>query len=455
MDAQTLTSQSIPILIRNLAIPASMGMVFNTLYNIVDTYYAGLISTQALAALASSSFLFFFIIALGYGASSALTALIGHAYGRKHSFLAQITTQKGIALVSFLGIFLSILGYTNASWLLKLSGSQEAYHDLALAYMQIILAGAVFFFLNFAFNSILVATGDTKSYRNTLIFGFFANLVLNPLFIYGWLFIPSFGVSGIALSTVLIQAINALYLLKKCHQTGLLLFTCKNHFYPHLKLYKEFFTQALPPALNMLMISLGSLIALHFVSHYGENAVADFGIGYRVEQLMLLPSLGISSAVLSLVSNNAGAKEFTRVRQTLLYALGYGYFVSFFGMLFLLFLGEWIVGLFAKDALVLSFAKSYIGVMIFLFYGYLTHFVCVSTLQGLKKPTMIFYIGFFRQILAPIIAYTLCVSYFELSFISMWIALGGIVYSSAAFLLLYTYRQLSIKAKLSAQIAKP
>ena len=370
MNAHKLTSGSIPSLIRSLAIPASLGMVFNTLYNIVDTYYAGLISTQALAALASSSFLFFFIIALGYGASSALTALIGHAYGKKHRFLAQITTQKGVAFVSFLGLMLSVLGYLNASWLLKLSGTHEAYHALALEYMQIILAGALFFFLNFAFNSVLVATGDTKSYRNTLIFGFFANLVLNPLLIYGWLFIPSFGVSGIALSTVLIQIINAVYLLKKCHQTGLLIFTCKEHFYPHFKLYKEFLTQALPPALNMLMISLGSLIALHFVSQYGENAVAGFGIGYRVEQLMLLPALGISSAVLSLASNNAGAKAFIRVRQTLLYALGYGYFISFIGMVFLLLLGEWIVAFFAQDAVVIAYATRYIGVMLFLFYGY-------------------------------------------------------------------------------------
>ena len=88
MDSTSLINQPIPSLLRQLSIPSSLGMLFNTLYNIVDTYYAGLISTEALAALSASSFLFFFVIGLAYGGTSALTALIGHAYGKQHFFLA-------------------------------------------------------------------------------------------------------------------------------------------------------------------------------------------------------------------------------------------------------------------------------------------------------------------------------------------------------------------------------
>lgn len=252
------------------------------------------------------------------------------------------------------------------------------------------------------------------------------------------------GIAGIAFATVLVQAMNAGYLLYKSLQTGLIDFTCKAHFYPDWRIYKELIHQATPPGLNMLMMSFGSLIALHYVTLYGYQAVAGYGVGYRVEQLMLLPTLGISSAVLSLVSNNMGAGKFERVRQTLFYALAYGYTLSFIGMGILWLSGKWLVAQFDANVDVIAYGTTYIDVMLFLFCGYVTHFACVATLQGIKKPTMIFYVGFFRQILAPSIVYTLIVSYFELSFIWMWVGLGCIVYSSAFALLYYTY--LKVKA---------
>ncbi|WP_263832081.1 MATE family efflux transporter [Sulfurospirillum oryzae] len=443
MDSLSLTTQPIPTLLRQLSIPSSLGMLFNTLYNIVDTYYAGLISTEALAALSASSFLFFFVIGLAYGGTSALTALIGHAYGKQHFFLAGLIAKKGVALIIGIGMIMGLLGFCFASELLTLIGTEERYHALALSFIEVILLGSALFFANFALNSVLVATGDTKSYRNTLIFGFFANIVLNPLFIYGWGFIPSLGIAGIALSTVLVQMMGAAYLLFKSLQTGLINFTCKKHFYPDRRIYKELIRQATPPGLNMLMMSFGSLIALHFVTLYGYQAVAGYGIGYRVEQLMLLPALGISSAVLSLVSNNMGAGKMERVRQTLLYALGYGYTISIVGMMILWLSGKWFVAQFNPTLEVIQYGTTYIYVMLFLFCGYVTHFACVATLQGIKKPTMIFYVGFFRQILAPSLVYTLIVTYFELSFVWMWIGLACIVYSSALAFLYYTYTKLN------------
>lgn len=172
MDSKTLIRDPIPLLLRQLAIPSSLGMLFNTLYNIVDTYYAGLISTEALAALSASSFLFFFIIGMAYGGTSALTALIGHAYGKQHFFLAGIIAKKGVALIIAVGMFLGILGLCFSSELLTWIGTEKRYHALALSFIDVILAGSALFFANFALNSVLVATGDTKSYRNTLIFGF-------------------------------------------------------------------------------------------------------------------------------------------------------------------------------------------------------------------------------------------------------------------------------------------
>lgn len=146
---------------------------------------------------------------------------------------------------------------------------------------------------------------------------------------YGWSFIPAMGIGGIAAATVLIQGINALYLLRRTMIVGLIDFKQLKAFYPDWRIYKNLISQGAAPGRNVLMMSFGSLLALYFVTNYGYKVVAGYGIGFRVEQLLLLPALGISSATLSLVSNNMGAGKIMRVRETVFAALRYGYYRSF------------------------------------------------------------------------------------------------------------------------------
>ena len=437
-NSQTLTTQSIPTLIKQLAIPASIGMFFNTMYNVVDTFYAGLISTQAISALTLSFMIFFLIIGFGYGFSSAITALLGNALGKKRYKLASIYAHKGLVFVPLIGLTLSIIGYFFAPSLFMFLGAKDEYLQISLDYINPILFGAIFFMFNFSLNSILIATGDTKTYRNSLIFGFFANLALNPLFMYGFLFVPAMGIKGIAFATVLIQIINMFYLFYKVLQTKLIHFDKLEYFIPNLRIYKLFFTHGIPSSLNMLTMAIGSLILTYFVSHYGIQAVAGYGIGYRVEQLMLLPALGLSTAVLALVSNNFGAKKYDRVIETLKVSLKYGFIIATIGIIFLTILGRLIISLFDSNPIVVDFGVSYLVIEIWIFYAYIILFVCISTLQAIKRPKMILYIGIYRQIFAKLIIAYLIVKYFELDFIYLWFGILFMIYSAAIFAYFYT-----------------
>ena len=441
-SSNNLTTQNIQSLIKQLTIPASVGMFFNTMYNVVDTFYAGLISTQAIAALSLSFMIFFLIIGFGYGFSSAITALLGNALGRKKYKLASIYAHKGLIFVPLIGLVLSIIGYFTAPWLFTLLGAKEEYLQISIDYINPILFGAVFFMFNFSLNSVLVATGDTKTYRNSLIFGFFANLALNPLFMYGFLFIPAFGIKGIAIATVLIQVINMFYMLYKVLQTKLIHFEKLEYFIPNIRVYKQFLAQGIPSSLNMLTMAIGSLILTYFVSHYGMFAVAGFGIGYRVEQLMLLPALGLSTAVLALVSNNFGAKRYDRVIEIFTTALKYGFIISTIGIITLTILGEFIISLFDDNPVVVNFGVDFLLVEIWIFYAYVVLFICVSTLQAIKQPQMILYIGLYRQIFAKLIIAYLIVKYFELDFIYLWFGVLFMIYSAAIFAFFYTNRLL-------------
>lgn len=437
-----LLKDDIPSLLKQITIPASTGMFFNTMYNVVDTFYAGLISTQAISALSLSFMIFFTIIGLGYGFSSAITALIGNASGRSKSFLASIYAHKGIFFMQLLAIVLTIIGFIISPYLFKLLGASGEYLQMALDYIYIILAGTIFFMTNFALNAILVSKGDTKAYRNTLIFGFFANLALNPLFIYGFLFIPAMGLKGIALSTILIQLLNASYLLLKVMDTKLVHFNKINYFFPHKKIYKDLINQGIPSSMNMLIMSIGSLFLMYFVSLYGVKAVAGYGVGFRVEQIMLLPALGLSSAVLSIVSNNFGARRYDRVMETVNKALKYGFIIATFGIIFLYIFGKTIISQFDSDPIVIGFGYDYLVIEVLVFYAYVILFICVSTLQGIKRPKMILYIALYRQLIAKYAIAYVIVIWLALDYIYLWVGVLIMIYSAAIFAYFYTKKLL-------------
>lgn len=438
-----LITDDIPKLLKQMAIPASTGMFFNTMYNVVDTFYAGLISTQAISAMSLSFMIFFTIIGLGYGFSSAITALIGNANGRDKHFLASLYAHKGIFFMQMLALALTIVGFMISPYLFALLGASGAYLDIALEYMDVILAGTIFFMTNFALNAILMSRGDTKTYRNSLIFGFFANMILNPIFIYGFLFIPAMGIKGIALATVLIQIINVFYMFYKVLQTRLIHFDNIRYFLPHKKIYKDLINQGIPSSMNMLIMALGSIILMYFVSLYGVKAVAGYGIGFRVEQIMLLPALGLSSAVLAIVSNNYGAKKYDRVYETLKTALKYGFMISTFGIVFLYIFGKLIISQFDNDLEVVAYGYDYLIVEVLIFYAYIVLFICVSTLQAIKKPKMIIYIALYRQIIAKFLVAYILVIWFSLDYIYLWVGVLVMIYSAAIFTYVYTNSLLS------------
>ena len=451
MSPSHLITEPIPKLLKELAVPASTGIIFNTFYNVVDTFYAGLLSTEAVAALSMSFFLYFLIVGVGFGFGSAVTALIGNAQGERNPLLASLYARKGIGFVILLGIITGSFGLLFANDLLLVAGTDSHYLPLALEYIHVVLFAAPLFMATYGLNAILVARGDTKSYRNMLIAGFFLNLVLNPLFIYGAGIIPSFGIAGIALATVLIQCVSVVVLGYKVMHCGIFEKDDKTLQMPDWLVYKNIFFQGLPPSMNMLTMSLGSVLTIYFVSSYGFKAVAGYGIAFRVEQIMLLPALGISSAVLSLVSNNFGAGKIERVYETVKLALMYGASICVVGIVLGYSVGEWVVARFDADAEVITYAMTYLYIEVFIFFGYVILFICVSTLQGIKLPKVIFYVGVYRQIVAKIILFSIIVLWFKWPYVTIWYGFFFIVYSAAIFMGWYTYNALHVRLHKSTQ----
>jgi len=442
MKKNELLTKDIRTLIKQIAIPSSIGMFFNTMYNVVDTFYVGMISTIAITALSYSFMVFFMILSISFGLSSAITALVGNSLGKNKYKLAQIFVTNGITFILIVSTILCSVGFIFLPDIFSLLGAKDEALRLSLIYTNVILIGVIPMLLGLGANAALIAQGDTKSYRNSLIFGFILNLLLNPLFIYGYAIIPAFGFAGVAYATVLIQFITFLYIMMKLYKTDLFNFKTPKMFLPEIRIYKQLFTQALPMSLNMFIMSLGTMLIMYFVSTYGYKTVAAFGIGYRVEQIILLPMLGLNTAVSAIVANNYGAKNFDRISEVINKALKYGFVMSLIGIVLLFFFGKFIIGFFDQDPEVIQTSYHYVMIESFIFFAFITLFITNSVLQGIKRPFIIPYVSIYRQLLMPFILLYIAVFYFKSTAETAWIILGLIIYSAAIWMFFYMKREL-------------
>lgn len=435
-----LTQGDIKEQIKKLAIPASVGFFFHTMYNVTDTYFAGLISTQALSALTLSFSIFFMMIAFAGGMSEAATALVGNALGKKDKEQATHIALNALLFALLLSIVLTLIGVLSTPFLMKVLGAEGAYLEESLAYINVILYGSIFFVFSFFINALLNSVGDTVSFRNILIFSSLVNIVLDYWFVFGGLGIEPLGVAGISSATVLTEFITVLYLYYKLRKTPLI--DGKEDFYVDKVVLLQLFKQGFPPSTNMVLMATGIFIITYFAAPFGKEVVAAFGIGMRVEQIILMPTIGLNVAVLAIVSQNNGALQFSRIHESVRIALYYGGLISVFGMLLLLLGAEEFMMFFTQDVKVIQEGALYLRIEAFILYSFVIIFVHLAMLQGIGKPAFIFYISIFRQVLAPIVLLAIF-AYLGLDLIWIWLGIAFIVTLSAAITWIYTRKKLA------------
>jgi len=437
-----LTTQPIAKLIRQIAIPVSIGLFFHTMFNVVDTFYGGLISTQTVAALSLSFPVFFIIIAMGAGFSTGTTALIGNALGAGHRDEARLFGIQGISFGVLASCIMTFVGVYTSPYLFTVLGASHDYLAACLIYMNTIFLGTVFFIMLHMFNAILVALGDTRSFRNFLIGGFFLNIILDPWFIYGGLGIPPLEIAGIALATVLIQFVGCVYLGIKVYRTGLMSNKSIRDICPKLGYFKEIARQGFPASLNMITVGIGIFVITYFISKFGKEAVAAYGIATRVEQMVLFPTIGLNTATLTIVAQNNGAKLFDRIKETLNTALRYGGVLMGLGTICVFLLAEPLMGLFTSDGKVVAIGATYLRIAAFVFYAYVILYVNVAALQGVKRPMYAIWIGLYRQIIAPMLVFYFLTQILDFGLMAVWWGIFSVTWSAAVITLFYARRLL-------------
>jgi putative MATE family efflux protein len=438
------TSGDIKKQLMTMAIPVSVGLFFNTMFNVVDTFYAGRLSTSSLAGMSLSFSIFFILIAIVSGISTGLSALLSIAYGKKDHELVRSLTSNGILLTFIISMVLTVVGYVFSPVLLRLLGAENETLIEGSRYVRGIYAGTLFFGINSAMNALLSSRGVTKPYRNFLIIGFVLNLILDPLFIYGPFGLPRLGTLGVALATVVVQIIGSIYLGYKCIKILKLDFSIFEKKSYKIEIQSEILSQGIPASLNLMTIAIGIFLINYFIYRHGNDAsIAGYGAAMRIEQIALLPALGLNTAAMTIAGQNFGAGQYDRVRKTYVEAIKVGMIIMTFGMILVYPLAPFLVGIFNKEHDVIFEGTRYLRIDFLAFNAYIILNVCLSILQAIKKPRYAIGLGIYRQLLMPFVLFTLLGSVLGLGLVGIWIGIVATTWSAAILTLFITRYELS------------
>ena len=399
-----ITKDSIWSLLIKITVPASTGSLFMTFYNLVDTFFAGKISPEALAAVAKSWPITFIALAISIGVQAGTQSLISNSVGAKENKLASLYVAQSITLAIIISIFVTLFGLNFSELLLKIMGSSQESIILTREYLDIIFYGSIIILVQLSLNGTLAAQGDTKSYRNILIISFFLNIFLNPLFIFGYGIIPAFGIAGLAISTLIAQGVGVLYLIYKVYCCKLKKFLYLQCFIPKINLLINLFKQSVPIMFTMLMIMFGVFNIFYFVGQFGELSTAGYGTAVRIEQVLLLPVIGLNTAVLTIAGQNYGAKFFNRIKEVYGKALFFGSGFMVIAGIIIYLSSSLVISFFTTDQEVIRSGALYLKVAALIGPIYPVFFITSALFQALKLAIYSLYMTIIRLTLIPFLS---------------------------------------------------
>ena len=400
-----LLKDEVSLLVRKLAVPASVGTLFQTLYTIVDTFYAGKISPEALSALSKSFPIYFLIIATSIGVTVAGTSLVGSSIGEKNEKNVLSYFGNVIIYSIIISIVVSILGFAFGEKIFLLMNSSQEVTILGLEYINVIFLGTILFILVVALNSFLHAEGDTKTYRNVLIFSFFLNIILNPIFIFGFLFIPPLGITGIGIATLIAQFVSLLVILTKILNNQRIKQITLDHFKAKFFFLKNIFFQSMPITIAILGYSIAATIVFTYVGLFGEYAVAGYGSATRIEQVVLLPILGINTAIISIIAQNIGAKYYDRVEQSYFTSIKYGLFIMLIAGVVIFISADIVPKFFSSNPEVIMHGSMYLKISAFILPAYPIFFLSNGFFMALKKSEKAMINNIARNVIVPVLSF--------------------------------------------------
>lgn len=349
-ESLNLTEGKIRSTLAKLALPIMGTGFIQMAYNLTDIIWLGRLSTEAVAAAGTAGFFLWFGSALVMITQVGVGVNVAQCYGRNDLEGAKKYISNGFQLDLMIAIIYSLLLYTFRHQIIGFFNLQdENVINMAIDYLTVISIGITFHFLNPIFSATLNSTGNSVTPFKTNTIGLVANIVIDPLLIFGFGPIPALGIKGAALATILSQfVVTAIFIIRG---------KISNTIYAHVKLLqkpdisiiKSITKIGIPPFLQMGLHSTISMIIAKVIAGFGPTAVAVQSIGSQIESITWMTADGFSAAISAFTGQNYGARKFERIKEGYKQGIQILGSIGIFSTLLLIFGAEFLFTIFVPE----------------------------------------------------------------------------------------------------------
>lgn len=418
------------------AVPMIFSLLTNSLYIFVDSIFVSHVSEAALTALSMATPVQSLTGALGVGIAVGLNAAISKAMGEHDEQKVRDTASASLwlAIAAWLIVVsVCLLGVKPYfSW--QAAGNSEIA-EAGVAYLRICMLFSLGTFGQWVYDRFLIATGRSSLFLITLSVASAVNLVLDPIFIFGWLGFPAMGITGAAIATVTGQFCGAI--------AGIVLNEKKNpeiyarfRFRVPIRSIAEILRVGIPTSVMQTVVAFSGILMNTMLQTFSSTAVAILGICNRIQGLALLPFHGVNNALLPIVAYNYGARSKTRIYQSIRWA--HLYILTMTGLILLVLevFSRQILMLFDASENMLAMGIPAIRILAISYFLCIPGMIGSTVFQALGKGNYSMCLTLTRQSVLPLILVFLFTQAGDLALVWWAFVLAEILSAPVTFYLL-------------------
>lgn len=369
--------------VARLAAPIAAGMVFQTLYYLVDLYFVARLGGTAIAGVSAAGNVQFVVIALTQILGVGTMVLVSHASGRKDRDDANLIYNQSLLMAALLAVLTLVAGYGLARWYLGTISADAATVEAGMTYLRWFTPGMALQFALVSMGSALRGTGIAKPTMVVQVLTVLLNAILAPVLIAGVGTGRPMGVAGAGLASSIAVVAGVLMMFVYFERLEKFVGFDAALFRPRVDAWSRILKIGLPAGGEFALMFVYMAVVYWTIRGFGAEAQAGFGIGGRVMQAVFLPAMAVAFAAAPVAGQNFGAGFHDRTRQTFSTSAVIGTSLMLVLTVLIQLEAERMVGFFTNDVAVISVAAGFLHIISFNFVASGVIFTCSSMFQAL------------------------------------------------------------------------
>lgn len=404
MNQEFMKEKKILPLVISMSLPMVISMAVNSLYNIVDSYFVASISEDAMTALSLVYPIQSLMTAIAVGFGVGINAKIAFCLGANDKKTANQAASTGLLLSIIHGIMLMGVCLAAMPWFLSLYTDNQAILDMALAYANRAFLFSVIIMAGICIEKVFQAVGRMKETMACMLVGFVANIVLDPLLIFGIGPFPEWGIAGAAYATGIGQTLTLLaYIIFMIVKPIPVSFSRKNLAFPK-ELMSSLYLVGVPATLNMALPSVLISALNGIVAVFSDKYILVLGAYFKLQTFIYLSASGVIQGIRPIISYNYGAGEKKRVQSVFRTSLGINAIVMAVGMALSMFIPGQLIGIFTSSQETIAIGVQALRIISIGFIFSAVSVTCCGVLEALGRgmPSLVVSLLRYIVIIIPV-----------------------------------------------------